>query len=59
VTSWRYAVLECDREPKEIWFGIWLRLLVQLPLPIISITDSAGKSAHALVRVNAEFKDNL
>jgi hypothetical protein len=56
VTSFRYAVLECDHEPKEIWFPIWLKILVQLTLPIVSITDSAGKSAHALVRVSAESK---
>lgn len=56
VTSFRFAVLECDREPKEKWFPIWLKILVQLPLAIVSITDSAGKSAHALVRVACESK---
>lgn len=56
VTSFRFAVLECDREPKEKWFPIWLKILVSLPLPIVSITDSAGKSAHALVRVECESK---
>jgi hypothetical protein len=56
VTSFRYAVLECDREPKETWFPIWLKILVQLALPIVSITDSAGISAHALVRVSCDTK---
>ena len=56
VTSFRYAVLECDHEPKETWFPVWLKILVGLPLPIVSITDSAGKSAHAIVRVRAESK---
>jgi hypothetical protein len=56
VTSFRYAVLECDHEPKEVWFPIWLKILVGLALPIVSITDSAGKSAHALVRVGASSK---
>jgi hypothetical protein len=44
VRSFRYAVLECDHEPKDKWFPIWLKILVQLKLPIVSITDSAGKS---------------
>jgi hypothetical protein len=57
ITSFRYAVLECDQLPKENWFPIWLKILVQLPLPIVSITTSGGKSAHALVRVSAESKE--
>jgi hypothetical protein len=56
VTSFRYAVLECDQEPKEKWFPIWLKILVQLPLPIVAITDSAGRGAHALVRVSSDTK---
>jgi hypothetical protein len=56
VTSFRFAVLECDQKPKEKWFPIWLQILVQLALPIVSITDSAGISAHALVRVACESK---
>jgi hypothetical protein len=56
VTAWRHAVLECDHEPKERWLPIWLKILVQLPLPIVSIIDSAGKSVHALVRVSCNSK---
>ncbi len=56
VTSFRYAVLECDQKPKEKWFPIWLKILVQQPLQIVSITDSAGKSIHALVRILASSK---
>ena len=56
VTSFRFAVLECDQEPKEKWLPIWFKILVQLPLEIVSITDSVGKSAHALVRVSASSK---
>jgi hypothetical protein len=56
VTAWRHAVLECDHEPKETWLPIWLKILVQLTLKIISITDSAGKSVHALVRVSCDSK---
>lgn len=56
VTSFRHAVLECDQKPKEKWLPIWLKILVQQPLQIISITDSAGKSIHALVRISASSK---
>ena len=57
VTAWRYAVLECDHEPKEIWWPIWLKILVQLKLRIVSLTTSGGKSVHALVRVDCASKE--
>jgi hypothetical protein len=56
ITDWTYAVLECDQKPAEHWLAIWLAVLVQLPLPIVSITTSGGKSLHALVRVAAASK---
>lgn len=56
VTSFRHAVLECDQEPREKWRPVWLKILVQLKLPIISITDSGGISDHAIVRVECESK---
>lgn len=56
ITSFKFAVLECDQKPKEKWFPVWLKILVQLPLEIVSITDSAGISAHALVRVACQSK---
>jgi hypothetical protein len=56
IRAWRYAVLECDHKPKETWLSIWLRILVQLPLPIVSITYSGDKSLHALVRIDAASK---
>jgi len=49
LTSYRHLVLESDDAPTEQW----LRALVQLPLPIISIASSGGRSLHALVRVGA------
>lgn len=52
VTSWRYAVLESDSAPDELW----LRALVQLKLPIAAIYTSGGKSVHALIRVDAASK---
>ena len=52
IKSFRFAVLESDCQPLEQW----LRILVQLPLPIVSITSSGGKSLHALIRVDASSK---
>ena len=52
LTSFRYAVLECDREPRSQW----LKILAWLRLPIVAITHSAGRSDHALIRVDSESK---
>jgi hypothetical protein len=52
IRAFRYAVLESDCQPPEQW----LKILVQLPLPIVSITSSGGKSLHALLRVEAQSK---
>jgi len=52
VTSWRFLVLESDEAPPELW----LRALVQLPLPITAIYTSGGRSIHALARVDCETK---
>jgi hypothetical protein len=57
VTSFRYGVLECDQKPREIWRPIWLKILVALHLPIVSITDSAGSSDHAIVRGDCRSKE--
>ena len=54
ITCFRFAVLESDCQSAEQW----IRILVQLPLPIVSITSSGGKSLHALVRVGATSKAN-
>jgi hypothetical protein len=54
ITAFRHAVLESDCKPTDQW----LKILVQLPLPIVSITSSGGKSLHALVRVDASSKSN-
>jgi hypothetical protein len=51
-----YAVLESDQHPAEVWLPVWSKILVQLPLPIVSIVSSGGKSLHALVRVSAASK---
>jgi hypothetical protein len=52
VTAWRYSVLESDKAPKELW----LKALVQIPLPISAIYESGGSSVHALVRIDATSK---
>lgn len=50
-----FMLLEADVIDKESW----LRLIVQLSLPIVSITDSGGKSLHTLVWVGAEDKSTF
>lgn len=52
VTDWRYAVIESDTAPAELW----LRALSQLPLPMAALYTSGGKSVHALVRFDAQSK---
>ena len=52
VTSFRYAVLESD----EADTGQWLTLLLNLPLRIVAIYTSGGRSVHALVQVDATSK---
>ncbi len=52
VVEFRYLVLESDQaEPRD-----WLGFLVRLPLKIEAIYTSAGRSIHALVRVNCVSK---
>jgi hypothetical protein len=52
ITSWRYAVMETDQADPQLW----LKALVQLPLPISAIYSSGGKSIHTLVYVQADSK---
>lgn len=52
VSSFRYAVLESDEAPVDLW----LKALVKLPLPIVAIYSSGGRSVHALVRLEAGSK---
>jgi hypothetical protein len=54
VVAWRYVVLESD----EAEAGDWLRCLIQMPLRIVSICESGGRSIHALVRLDAESKQD-
>ena len=52
VTAWRYLLLESDAAPESVW----LRCLVQLPLRIVAMYTSGGRSVHALIRVDADSK---
>jgi|GEM_PF-3434479 len=52
VTTYRYAMIESDTAPEDLW----RRLLYKLPVPIVAIYSSGGKSLHALVRVDAGGK---
>ena len=54
VTAWRFMVLESDEAPAELW----LRALVQLPIPIVAVYTSGGRSIHALARVDAASKES-
>ncbi len=52
ITRYPYIVIESDEAPRDLW----LRALARLPLPIAMITESAGISIHALVRIDAGTK---
>jgi hypothetical protein len=52
ITSFRHVVLESDCLPPNQW----LRILVQIRIPICSIVSSGGKSLHALLRIDAKSK---
>jgi hypothetical protein len=55
VAAWRHMVIESDEDGIE---EQWLNLLVQLPLRIVAMYTSGGRSVHALVRVDAQSKAN-
>jgi len=52
VVRWQYMVLETDVAPS----ALWLSLLAWLPLAIIAIYSSGGRSWHALTRVDMASK---
>jgi hypothetical protein len=52
VMSWRFVVLESD----EAYSEDWLRCLIQMPLRIACVSESGGRSIHALVRLDADSK---
>lgn len=52
VTRWPYMILESDDAPVMQWMAV----LVQLPIKIVAIYSSGGRSVHALVRIDATTK---
>jgi hypothetical protein len=50
VVAWRYLVVESDRY--DITSSEWLTALALLPAPIVSIVETGGRLAHALIRVD-------
>jgi len=50
LVAYEYLLIESDSVDLELW----LRVLSKLNLPIVSVTTSGSKSAHALVRVSAK-----
>jgi hypothetical protein len=55
VTAWRYLLLESDEAPEDLW----LKALAMLPLAIVAIFTSGGRSVHALVRADCASKADL
>jgi hypothetical protein len=53
VTTFRYAVLESDQAPADLW----LAFIAQLPLRIAAIYTSGGRSIHCLLRLDAPSKE--
>jgi hypothetical protein len=53
LTAFRYGMFESDKAS----LSLWIRAVVQLPLPIVSLTTSGGDSLHAIVRVGAPTAD--
>lgn len=52
ITRWPFLLLESDHAEERLW----LKALVQLPLSIVALYTSGGKSVHALVQVDADSK---
>ena len=52
VTRWPYMILESDDAPVMQWMAV----LVQLPIKIVAIYSSGGRSVHALVQLDATTK---
>lgn len=55
VTRWPYILLESDEAPHELW----LNALARARLRVVSIVHSAGRSLHALVRLDKGTEEEL
>jgi hypothetical protein len=54
ITCFRYAVLESDQAPADLW----LAFIVQLPMKISAIYTSGGRSIHTLIRIDGVTKSD-
>lgn len=54
ISKFKYLLIESDISGYE---QEWLQFLCSIGLPIVSIVSSGGKSLHALVRVDADTKE--
>lgn len=52
-TAYRFMVIESDEPGIE---ADWLNFLCGLPLPIVALYTSGGRSVHALLRIDAQSK---
>ncbi len=52
VTRFPFILLESDHAPE----GLWLRALMLIPLPVVALYSSGGRSLHALVAVDTASK---
>lgn len=52
ITDFRHLLIESD----SVEIDQWLRIVIQLPVPILSMCLSGGASVHTLVRVDARSK---
>jgi len=53
LVAYEYLLIESDSVEMELW----LRVLTKLDLPIVAVTTSGSKSAHALVRVSQKNRE--
>lgn len=71
VAAYRHILFECDHKEKQCPCkdcrgrdnpgieNLWLSFLALLPLPVVAIYNSGGKSWHALCRVDFPAKGDL
>jgi hypothetical protein len=52
VTAFRFLVLESDKADLKMWLGF----LAQVPLPIVAVYTSGGRSIHTLVRLDCRSR---
>jgi hypothetical protein len=53
LVAYEYLLIESD----SVEMTLWLRVLSKLDLPIVAVTTSGSKSAHALVRVGQKDRE--